>query len=150
MGGADNRRQHPRHDPAKAGRNGSRSGFAEHFALAAALPRPFVALACPYRYGRAAAIPMAVGRWGTWGNAIAGALGWWDRWRCPGTCQTSETITPPTARSLPSLSTIIVLAGAEINAETDIRPPATAPATLKRPGGTPAGARPTKIGQAKT
>jgi len=27
-----------------------------------------------------------------------------------------------------------VLAGAEINAETDIRPPATAPATLKRPG----------------
>jgi len=89
---------------------------------------------------------MAVGRWVTWGNAIAGALAWWDRWRCPGTCHTSETITPPTARSLPSFSTIIVLAGAEINAETDIRPPATASATLKRPGARMAD----EIGQAKT
>jgi len=62
------------------------------------------------------------------------------------TCQTSETITPPTARSLPSFSTIIVLAGAEINAETDIRPPATASATLKRLGARMAD----EIGQAKT
>jgi hypothetical protein len=47
MGGADNRRQHLRHDPAKAGRNGSTSGFAEHFALAAALPSPFAARPVP-------------------------------------------------------------------------------------------------------
>jgi membrane protein len=42
---------------------------------------------------------------------------------------------------------LIVLAGAEINAETDIRPPATA--TLKRPGGYPARMA-DEIGQAKT
>jgi len=41
---------------------------------------------------------------------------------------------------------LIVLAGAEINAETDIRPPATASATLKRPGARMAD----EIGQAKT
>jgi hypothetical protein len=50
---------------------------------------------------------------------------------------------------LPSLSTIIALAGAEINAETDIRSPATAPATLKGPGDTPARMA-DEIGQAKT
>jgi membrane protein len=90
-------------------------GTAAHQALLRILRWPLLylalLLACTYRYGRAAAISMAVGRWVTWGNAIAGALAWWDRWRCPGTCQTSETITPPTARSL--------LAGAEINAEME-------------------------------
>jgi len=85
----------------------------------------------------------------TWGNAIADALAWWDRWRCPGTFQTSETITPPTTRSLPSLSTIIVLDGAEIEPKWNIRPPATPPATLKRPGDTPVRMA-DEIGQAKT
>jgi hypothetical protein len=47
------------------------------------------------------------------------------------------------------LSIIIVLAGVEINAETDIRPPATAPATLRRLGDKPA-RRADEIGQAKT
>ena len=43
---------------------------------------------------------------------------------------------------------LIVLAGAEINAETDIRPPATTPVTLKRPGETRR-AWPTKLDKRK-
>ena len=52
-------------------------GTAAHQALLRILRWPllylalFVALACPYRYGRAAAISMAVGRWVTWGNVPA-------------------------------------------------------------------------------
>jgi len=55
----------------------------------------------------------------------------------------------PTTRSLPSLSTIIVLDGAEIEPKWNIRPPATPPATLKRPGDTPVRMA-DEIGQAKT